>query len=201
MRLIGINGYKTAGKDSTFQAVQARVSDRLNVQRAGFADKLKIMAAKAIGYDAPDEDLIAWMDEAKQCWEFNVIRKPECETISQFSGRQYLQWFGGHARTVFGDSFWVDQVLPKPIGDPIGNSLALKRRYPGIDILCVTDVRYPNEAHRVLDLGGEVWVVERPGLESDGHSSEEPLPAELVNFTIPNDGTLLELEERVAAFV
>jgi hypothetical protein len=148
--------------------------------------------------------LIAWMDEAKQCWEFNVIRKPECETISQFSGREYLQWFGGHARTVFGDSFWVDQVLPTPskaTDKEWGNYKALKERYPGVDILCITDVRYPNEAQRVLDLDGEVWVVERPGLESDGHSSEEPLPVELTNLFIPNDGTLLDLQEKVEILI
>lgn len=195
MRLIGINGYKTAGKDSTFSAIQcARPS--LKVERAGFADKLKIMAAKAIGYDAPDEDLIAWMDEAKQNWQFTVVADGDLP-VTEFSGRQYLQWFGGHARTVFGDSFWVDQVLPIPTGDAIADFFRLRERYSGVDILCITDVRYPNEAKRVLDLGGEVWVVERPGLASDGHSSEQPLPQELVSLYVPNDGTLLALRHKV----
>ena len=59
-------------------------------------------------------------------------------------------------------------------------------KYPDVDVLCVTDVRYPNEADRVHQLGGEVWQIVRPGLESDGHSSEIPLPAEKVDLSIFN---------------
>lgn len=204
MRLIGINGYKTAGKDSTFEAIQASVGDRLNVQRAGFADKLKIMAAKALGFNGSDTELIEYMDEAKQSWQFTITDENDGEQVKAFSGRAYLQWFGGHARTVFGDSFWVDQVLPTPSGHHIAhnreveNYISLQERYPGVDILCITDVRYPNEAERILSLYGEMWAIERPGLSSDGHSSEEPLPTDLVNLFVPNDGTLLELKKKVA---
>lgn len=203
MRLIGINGFKTAGKDSTYQAIKAVQGDRLSVERAGFADKLKVMAAKALGYEGSDVELIEYMDEAKQSWRFGITDEADGEPIKQFSGREYLQWFGGHARVVFWDSFWVDQILPTPAiqwTEDINeqeNCLSLLTRYPDVDILCVTDVRYENEAARVLQLGGEMWVVERPGLESDGHSSEIPLPDDLVTKRVPNDGSLLDLQETV----
>jgi hypothetical protein len=51
----------------------------------------------------------------------------------------------------------------------------------------------------VLRLGGETWEIVRPGLESDGHSSENPLPRELVTRVIVNDGTVDDLREKVVA--
>lgn len=228
MHLIGINGLKTSGKDTTGRIVQHLYGDGdANVVRAGFADKLKIMAAKALGLDGTDAELIARMDEAKESWVFTVKRHTKAdvqgpmtvpgrlspgwaveEPVTNFTGRQYLQWFGGRARQVFGDTFWIDQVLPTPtmpagmmprpkgLPDPMGLA-RVQGRYPDADALVITDVRYPNEAQRVKDLGGVVWNVWRPGLSSDGHDSEVPLPAELIDWVIPNDGSLSALEGQV----
>lgn len=210
MQLIGINGFKTSGKDTTFHIVAGIYNDgAANVQRAAFADKLKIMAARALGYlDLSDEDSIALMDDFKErgiiVAQMNQIGGNAMDetfmgdpsTIRVITGRQYLQWFGGEARKVFGDTFWIDQVLPQPWdSDRLGTGL--EARYPDADVVCVTDVRYPNEAQRVRDLGGVVWEVIRPGLESDGHGSETPLPRDLVDVTINNDGSLADLERAV----
>lgn len=234
MRLIGINGFKRSGKDTTFQLIQSWAEAQgLAAERAAFADKLKVMAAMALGLEGSHAELVALMDEAKESWEFSVSRMVEdhvTETapsrlspgrtirmpVTTFTGRSYLQWFGEHARTVFGDDFWVDQVLPAPqpfdpghvdIDDVAAlagavanvNRAKLHNRYPGADIVCITDVRYPNEAARVLDLGGEVWEILRPGLESDGHSSEQRLPHRLVTRTIVNSGSINYLGEKVRA--
>jgi hypothetical protein len=67
----------------------------------------------------------------------------------------------------------------------------------GTSAVAFTDLRYPNEAQRILDLGGEVWEIIRPGLSSDGHASETPLPRELVSRRIRNDGHLLNLRYEV----
>jgi hypothetical protein len=205
MRLIGINGFKTSGKDSTFLSV-AQAQPQLNVQRVGFADKLKIIAAQAIGFDMSDENLISCMDECKESWRFAIHQDGNDKRYGSdvtFTGRQYLQWFGGQARVVFGDTFWIDQVLPTPAVDKFDglaeqdNILALRERYSGVDILCVTDVRYENEAQRIKDLGGEIWVVKRPGVESDGHGSETPLPDELIDNYISNSHGLGWLQSEV----
>jgi hypothetical protein len=65
-------------------------------------------------------------------------------------------------------------------------------------VLVITDVRYENEAQRILDLGGVVWAIDRVGIKSDGHASERPLPADLVDWTIYNDGTVADLERKVS---
>lgn len=202
MRIIGIGGFKTSGKDSTFRAIQrahAEINPDLHVARTGFADKVKIMAAMALGLEVKPETLITLMDDAKENWLIDVTRpvsKDGFETIKKLTGRQYLQWFGGHARTVFGQTFWIDQVLPSPTNYNWMGDLA--ERYPGVDVLCITDVRYHNEAERIKCLQGEIWRIERPGFGSDGHLSEIPLPNYIVDHIVNNDGTLDELNKNVA---
>lgn len=179
MRLIGLGGFKTAGKDSAFLAIQQALPD-LNVQRVGFADKLKVLAAGTLGYEGSNERQIELMNECKEGWEFHLFEHED--SFTKFSGRQFLQWLGQHARVVFGENFWVDQVLP--FFQP------LDQVYPGVDVLCVTDCRYPNEATRVHELHGTMWRIDRPGLVSDGHASEVELPAESVDIIIANDSDL-----------
>lgn len=210
MRLIGINGFKESGKDTTYGII---LKHNPLTRRGAFADKLKTLAALALGYDFQQysvQELVEKMDECKQDWKFEVwqTRYQDRDTTGKslvvaFTGRQYLQWLGANAREVFGDTFWIDQVLPQPYEvwkdgrmSP-ENERLLSDRYPGAQVVVVTDVRYPNEAERIKDLGGKVWEIIRPGLESDGHSSEIPLPRDLVDRVIHNDGSLEQLEARV----
>ena len=54
-QIIGITGYKGSGKGEAAAAV-ARLLPNSRVTERGFADKVKIMAARAAGWSAPDED-------------------------------------------------------------------------------------------------------------------------------------------------
>ena len=230
-RLIGVNGFKEAGKDTTYSLARLAAPDQI-ILRAAYADKLKIQAAKALGLAAPNVQLIEWMNEAKEGWEFHITAPfeephpevPGCpveilhELVTKFNGRQYLQWFGQSARETFGEDFWINQVLPVPIEHTPGmdrldhwngnyhNMTNVLTAEEGIergdfDILMVTDVRYPNEAKRVLDLDGEIWKVERPGLVSDGHASEQPLPDDMITRLIVNNGDMNHLRQNVEALL
>jgi hypothetical protein len=202
MRLIGLSGLKTSGKDTVCGLISEFEPD---VKRVGFADKLKIMAAMALGFEDDPEVLIALMNKCKENWTLRLcFAGGDEEQFNRLTGREYLQWFGSNGRKVFGNTFWIDQVLPLPSADrrpdirEQDNYAGLIARYPGAAIVCITDVRYENEARRVKDLGGEIWEIVRPGLESDGHASEAGLPRELIDVTIPNDGTLQQLRALVA---
>lgn len=234
VRVIGINGFKRAGKGETAAAIAdlgSTLVPGFNVRETGFADKLKILGAKALGFvDRPDEECIALMNECKEDWLFSIskhLTKEERTKAHQvggielvmtlpnnpiewhtLTGREYLQNLGNEARGVFGEDFWVDQVLPKPGLDgglmrrPSGvahpeTRYALTKRYPGVDLLAISDLRYPNEAQRVLDCGGEVWEVIRPGTASDGHASEQVLDRKYVTRQIDNSGDLLALRYEV----
>ena len=209
MQIIGINGFKRSGKGETALAIESVLGQEdfgfQVVKGVGFADKLKIMAARALGFSGPDADMIALMDEAKEEWVFNltgggVFTDPEI-VFHELTGRQYLQNFGNEARQIFGDTFWIDQVLPPDGLTDQATARAMHARYAGVDCLVITDLRYPNEAERVLNLGGVNLEVIRPGLESDGHASEQPLPREYVTYQIINDGTLMDLRYKVEKFL
>ena len=185
MNLIGITGLKTSGKDTTYEAIRTLTGGQA-VRRA-FADNLKRIGALALGLEFDQ------MERFKEIGQLDIGGlPPQWPAGSTVSGRQYLQNLGVGAREVFGLNFWVDQVLPIDKArreliwrDPKTNELP--------KWAVVTDVRFPNEAHRVLDLGGEVWEVVRPGLESDGHASEIPLPRYLVTRTLNNNSTIHDL--------
>lgn len=221
MIIIGINGFKRSGKGETAAAVERLLKGDAVVKGVGFADKLKVLGAKALGFiDATDQECIDLMDQAKETWVLDIKRHvavpdlllepyspnvgrlaPGWETlepVEQLTGRRYLQNLGNQARPIFGEDFWVDQVLP-PIGlTPGAQRYALNAFYPGVDVLCITDLRYENEARRVKALGGVIWEVVRPGTGSDGHASEQPLPPELIDWMIHNDGNLDTLEDYVS---
>lgn len=213
-RLVGINGFKRSGKGEVALALNEVVPEDQIVYGIGFADKLKMLAALSIGLKGSPHELIAYMDEAKESWRFVQWEDcdnpdPECDEYStrSFTGREYLQNMGTEAgRTLFGEDFWVDQVLPRPVEHCHGmdwddhliqNQQALARMYPNVAVLAMTDLRFENEAKRIKKLGGVIWEVQRPGKDSDGHASEQRLPEELVDYTIVNDGTLDDLREKV----
>jgi hypothetical protein len=65
--------------------------------------------------------------------------------------------------------------------------------------IVVTDVRFPNEAAAVRELGGKLWEIRRPGLPADSHASEIGGREIKWDAVIPNDTTLADLEGRVIA--
>lgn len=222
--IIGINGFKRSGKGETAAAILSLCQDNaVHGVETGFAHKVKVLGARALGFvDLSEEECVDLMNEAKEEWLFNIFRefREPLPGLRQgdvvwhdLTGREYLQHIGTEARKIFGADFWVDQVLPKPGGPfeigrirlgadpkPYMQSLSDRRldeRYPGVDWLAISDLRFENEAQRVLELGGEVWEVIRPGTESDGHDSEQVLPRELVTRQIINDGNLMDLRFEV----
>jgi hypothetical protein len=102
--------------------------------------------------------------------------------------RPILQRLGAAVRDHLGIDTWLDAALA---------SIEPGRRY------VISDVRFENEAKRILDLGGAVYRIDRPGvLPANDHVSELEL-ADWDGWTgvIVNDGTLAELEECVLGLV
>ena len=62
----------------------------------------------------------------------------------------------------------------------------------------IDDVRFPNEAAMVFDIGGELWRIDRPGVSYDGsHESEGGLEDITPDRVIVNDGTITQLKEKI----
>lgn len=83
-------------------------------------------------------------------------------------------------------SFWQDGTENGPIG---------------FDVAIISDLRQPNEAQRVKDIGGIVVELERP-VRDDAyvtgrdHITEQRLPGHLVDHVLLNDSTVEDLRER-----
>lgn len=66
----------------------------------------------------------------------------------------------------------------------------------------ISDVRFPNEAAMIRDLGGIVLQIERPGVKfGSDHASEIPLPEALVSATLVNNGTPRDLLDKAVAIL
>jgi len=76
-----------------------------------------------------------------------------------------------------------------------------QQRKLGRDVV-IDDVRFPNEAEMIRRLGGELWLVDRPGVVYEGgHSSEGALHDIVPDAVINNSGSLEQLREVVAALL
>lgn len=94
--------------------------------------------------------------------------------------RSLLQRLGTTAgRKVFGESFWVDRLFESPSSGRV----------------VISDVRFPNEATAIKDRGGIVVRVTRPGVgPANPHISERALDGFEFDLTVPNAGTIADLE-------
>lgn len=226
MRLIGLNGRKEAGKDTAFDIIRQVLRERNEVAiRRAFADPLKISGMRALGFHKVYDGVEGLMLTVANVIKESGVIKVEWDDVSpsgqliprrhQITGRELWQFYGTEAHRAedlghsFSTNFWVDNVLPCPVSHTPGmdsvdhrvqNERTLREYYPEADVLVVTDVRFPNEAQRVLNLGGEVWEIDadqRIGAPRDDHPSEQPLPIELVTRKIDNNGTVEDLEKGV----
>lgn len=158
--LVGLCGHAGAGKDEVAKIIAELRPDWI-VRRDAFADRLKISAARALGLGVTDASAIDAMDDIKL--NGNVACSWSTGSLT-ISGREFLQLYGTEShRDVFGQSFWVDQVLPNACDGFFG-------REDAFDLLVVTDVRFPNEVERVRGCGGTVWLVDRPSVAPDDDS-------------------------------
>jgi hypothetical protein len=180
--IIGLNGRKGSGKDTVYEIIRGF---KPYARRLAFADKMKTAAAKSLGLDGSEEELVATMNACKSEWTFDVFAElgsTPWAPIHMFSGREYLQNFGAAMRDVYGDNFWIDLTLPTT---------------PPEGLLVITDVRYWNEAQAVKDLGGKVWFIHRENAKDEMHLSEYPIAEHLIDEWISNNGTVPNLVKEV----
>lgn len=178
--IIGLNGRLKSGKDTTFQIIQELYPE---AKRVSFADPLKDSAAAALGLP---RDKMEWL-KGEEDYKYTLTKNGEIVPGWgwEFNVREYLQRYGTEAhRNVFGDDFWVDMALAPDLDH-------------SKDLLVVTDMRFPNEAQRVLDLDGITVKVEREiETKHSSHPSEQDID-HLIELFLDNTGTLEDLRTNV----
>jgi hypothetical protein len=184
MKILGLTGKARAGKDTVADILEDLVEG--SVRREAFADRLKLIAALALGVTVrPDEvgtsGIRRWADQFKSA-ESVVVLDARNTVVSKTSGREFLQRLGTEGiREVLGETTLLDAVdLDQDV-----------------DLLVLTDVRTIAEAERIREAGGEVWRVTRPGAGAGDHKTERPIPDALVDAEVDNSGTIAELWQNV----
>jgi hypothetical protein len=217
---------KRAGKNTTadwFQEFAQGSSPALSVRQRGFADKGKWAFARQFFPTISMEDAIKWVDTFKNSPYAFFVSPPVTHNVesgwpvpgplpSNVLFRDALAQFCTEgARDIYGDDFWVDQLLPvstyKDAGDlPVApkwhDEFMLKQfgvNNPATvaDVCLITDVRFPNETRRIPVVGGITVKVKRKDAEDaviaeaerlgrPVHSSELGIPDHLFDFVIDN---------------
>lgn len=166
---IGLAGYARSGKDT--------VADFLTIThgytKMSFADPMR----QALLTLNPRIDVSGRILDVQQ-----GVEAHGWDGLKQHSDdiRPLLQRLGTDVgRDLFGENVWVDLALTSI---PDGAKAVF------------ADVRFPNEANAVTELGGRVWRIDRPGVQAaNGHISEHALDGYEYSSTITNAGTLPEL--------
>ncbi len=197
--IIALGGLKRSGKD-TFAGILAAVAKsrpNLTTHRIAFAEPLRRAAAAA--YDVPvaefSDDTLK--DGIHPAW--GITRRQMLINVGEaMRGVDADHWTKLLRRGI--DSFETAAKLYTPTHKPLH---------------IVTDLRRPNEAKALLDLGATLVLVVRDGVVWDGHETEamagmatgrwrggcSPLPYHLVvENAYPVDGDASMIPAATAAF-
>lgn len=229
--LIGLHGVKRSGKNTTagFIAEWAGAqSPALSALERGFADKAKWAFARQFFPTITMVQAIKWVDTFKDSragisYPTSIGPKPGEVNYMSVLFRQALAQFATEGgRDIYGDDFWVDQLLPfnppdwkKPNVNQLWTNEFLVPLQPGADQLgkpadycLITDQRFENEVHRIHALGGFSVKIRRKDAEDavieqarqqgrEIHRSELGLPDDMFDYVINNDDNdLVKARER-----
>lgn len=175
-QLIGLMGAAGSGKDT----VGEHLADNYDYITIAFAGAIKAMLYplfEAVGLE-------------EEFWEIAEDRAMKEQPIPQLGGKSFrrlAQTLGTEwGRVCIGENIWSDIVLDRV--------KARQHIWPYV----ITDVRFENEVQGILEAGGVIWKIERPGIESvSAHASEEFVHTYNPSVIIQNDGTLRELFDKV----
>ncbi len=184
--LIGICGNKGVGKNTAADFLDGYT-------QMAFADKLKEAVANLFDISVDWVDLLKGSNEERE-----VIGQVQLDFgwgKDSLNWREFLQRFGTEmGRNTFGRNFWVEQWEHQY------NDLHALDRHAAKNVV-VTDVRFRNEATRIIYYGGQIIEITRPGCEPDGHASEDRLPEDLIDATVYNDSTVDDFRRKFLAVV
>jgi hypothetical protein len=189
--LLGLIGQKRAGKD----AVAAVLVEEFGWRRVAFADPLRAAALGAdplVGPCSLPGDLVPayhYLADVVEALGWEVAK----DTVPGV--RRFLQRLGTEGIRALDDGFWVRAAM-----QTVEHLRTRPRRPEEAAPVVVTDCRFPNEAEAILEAGGELLRIIRPGsAPADSHPSETTLVGYPTRYVLHNGGTLDDLRTSVRA--
>lgn len=120
--------------------------------------------------------------------ELEAIKESPVDWLNDVTPRHMLQTLGTEwGRQMVDSDLWI--------------KAAVRRALKFSDVV-LSDVRFPNEARLIRAAGGIVLRTRRPSeLASGEHASEVPIPDEMIDLDIHNDGSPAEMLAQVERFL
>lgn len=194
MKLVALCAAAGAGKDTA--------ADMLPARKLAFADTLYREVAGAFGvtvewlqrreYKETPSSMLSLRECWPKCsdflWKLGIdgVKAEDPGGDLPRSPRQILQWWGDYRRDQDPDYFV--------------HGMRAVLRFCSPDTV-ITDVRFPNEAAMVRQLGGQIWQIRRPGYEAGGtgHASDTAGDEFAPDRVVVNGGSLEDLRATVLA--
>lgn len=175
MKILALGHKKRMGKDTLarFMVTYLRTNTKnLNIQKAGFADKLKDIAHQLFRWAGLMDGLYYDANHDQ--------REMPLEAIG-LTPREIWIGLGNKFRDVY-PNVWIDYLLNKS----------------NCDYLIITDMRYPNEFERVKAMGGFCCKITRNEIPISHDVADDALdhyPDDKWDFHINNSGSLNDLNK------
>lgn len=168
-KIIGITGLANTGKDTLADYI---IKNNGSYLKTAFAKPIKDMMIDYLGFTYD------------QCYDQKL--KQEKDSFWDLSPREVMLLIGTQLfREHWRYDFWV-KLMEKTIIDHKDNNYI------------ISDVRFENEAELVKNLGGIVIKVIRPNNPIKvEHISEKGFNEKFVDYTIVNDGTLVDYYNKI----
>lgn len=179
MNIFAFGHKKQVGKDTFVKFVieiLRKKNQKLNIQRVGFADKLKATCHMLYGWAG---------HKSPSYYEHTEGSKNEKLILLGKTVRELWIEFGNHART-FDENIWINPLLKSET----------------CDVLFITDLRYPNETKSVKAAGGTIVKIENDNVPTTDDVADCALDGfKDWNQIIKNNGTLNELYKQAEEWV
>lgn len=187
-KLIGLTGRAGSGKDTV--AAKLRLVWWALDQRRTTVPRTAVLA-----FADPIRDMLRQIGVPDVHMHDRALKEQPVPGIGR-SYRELAQTLGTEwGRQLVADDLWV-----RLMAERLRESVAAAEDVGMARLAIITDVRLPNEAALVRELGGVLVRIERPGIEPvREHSSEQAVDALPADHVLINDGDLTELGARVRA--
>lgn len=140
-------------------------------------------------FAAPMRQFVINLLGLKSLAELDQIKDKPHPLLKGKTPRYALQTLGTEwGRNTVSDSLWVDVCLDR----------AMRTQHA-----VISDVRFNNEAQAIVDNGGFIIHVTRPGTQiaESTHASEAGIDQKYISYNVVNDGTVADYHRKILVIV